>query len=75
MTAPLGALVAATTPVQREDYDISPGLLGFMVVFVIGIALWLLLRSMVGHLRRVDVTAHDRERHEVVAPDPAGPAS
>lgn len=31
----------------------SPGVAGFLVVFVLALATWLLIRSMVGHLRKV----------------------
>lgn len=38
-----------------EDARVNPGLLGFIVVALLGVATWLLLRSMIKHLRRVDV--------------------
>ena len=44
-----------------EDSSVSPGLLGFLVVALLGVATWLLLRSMTRHLRRVDVSASGRE--------------
>jgi hypothetical protein len=54
-----------------EDSSVSPGLLGFLVVALLGVATWLLLRSMTRHLRRVDVSASARG-----GPQPAtsGPA-
>lgn len=39
-----------------EDAKVNPGLLGFVVVALLGVATWLLLRSMIRHLRRVDVS-------------------
>ncbi len=39
---------AAVTPEQ-----VSPGLAGFLVVFVLAVVTVLLIRSMVGHLRKV----------------------
>jgi hypothetical protein len=41
----------------------SPGLAGFLVTFALAIATWLLIRSMVGRLRKVRY-----------GPDPATPA-
>ena len=66
----------AVDPVQSGYYDISPGLLGFLVVFAIGVALAFLLRSMMRHLGRVDVDAHARERtgDEPGGQQPAPPA-
>jgi hypothetical protein len=42
----------------------SPGLAGFLVTFALAIATWLLIRSMVGRLRKVRY-----------GPDPSGPAT
>lgn len=53
-------LLAATPPAAPDEYDVTPGLLGFVVVFAIAIALWFLLASMIRHLRRIDVGAHER---------------
>jgi hypothetical protein len=36
-----------------DPNSVSPGVAGFLVVFVLGVATWLLIRSMVGHLRKV----------------------
>ena len=40
----------------------SPGVLGFLVVFFLAVATWLLIRSMVGHLRKVRYSAEAAER-------------
>ena len=45
----IGALVHAV-----EDSRVNPGVLGFLVVALLGVATWLLLKSMTRHLRRVD---------------------
>src|SRR3954471_19291519 len=44
-------LVAATTP--PPDDAVGPGVGGFLVIFVLALATVLLIRSMVGHLRKV----------------------
>jgi len=38
-----------------DDDQVTPGLLGFLIVAAMGVALFFLLRSMAKHLRRVDV--------------------
>ena len=45
----------------------SPGVLGFLVVFFLALATWLLIRSMVGHLRKVRYGAEAAEAAEAVA--------
>ena len=40
--------------VQVPDPDtVSPGFMGFVVIFLLAVATILLIRSMVGHLRKV----------------------
>ena len=47
----LGDTVAAASPPAPDL--VSPGIAGFIVVFGLALATVLLLRSMVGHLRKV----------------------
>jgi len=44
-------LVAAGTP--PPDDTVGPGLGGFLVIFALALATVVLIRSMVGHLRKV----------------------
>ena len=44
-------LVAAPTP--PPDDTVGPGVGGFLVIFALALATVLLIRSMVGHLRKV----------------------
>jgi hypothetical protein len=37
-----------------DKNTVNPGLLGFVVVALLGVATWLLIRSMQKHLRKVD---------------------
>lgn len=48
-------LIAAVGAVAVSRYVASPGLLGFAVFALLGLALFFLIRSMNKHLRRVDV--------------------
>src|SRR6185295_13721953 len=67
-------------PVVRaiEDQKVSPGVLGFLVVAAIGIATWLLIRSMNRQLHKISFSenAIDRERKRPPVPEPdvAAPA-
>jgi hypothetical protein len=45
----------------------SPGVLGFLVVFFLAVATWLLIRSMVGHLRKVRYSAELAQREAAAA--------
>ncbi len=50
-------------PLAAVDPDkVTPGVLGFLVVFGLAVATWLLLRSMTRQLKRIDI------------PEPAEPA-
>ncbi|HMO10607.1 MAG TPA: hypothetical protein PKB06_03685 [Actinotalea sp.] len=58
MTAVSGAgsglvLLAGAAGDELDAYDISPGLLGFVVTFVVVVALILLLVNMTSRLRRL----------------------
>ncbi|MEX2986058.1 hypothetical protein [Streptomyces sp. C36] len=62
------ASLAAThlVPFAAEELDknkVTPGVLGFLVFAVIGGAVWLLMKSMNKHMKRVDFEE---------APEPSG---
>jgi len=66
----LGVLAASAS---SSTNDIEPGVLGFLVVAALGVALVFLLRSMNKHLRRVtpDSSASDADDdHELTASQP-----
>ena len=44
------------------DDRVTPGVLGFIVVALLGVATWLLIRSMNRQLRKVDFPERERER-------------
>ncbi len=51
------ASLAATLPLAAQDLDqnkVTPGVLGFIVFALIGGAVWLLMKSMNKHMKRVD---------------------
>jgi len=49
------AVLPFTLPLtqQLDDTQVSPGIAGFLVMFGLALATVLLVRSMVGHLRKV----------------------
>jgi hypothetical protein len=61
------AVVATSTPTPTpaNPESVSPGLWGFLVVFVLAIVVWLLMRNMTQRLRRLRFREQqrlDRER-------------
>jgi hypothetical protein len=64
---------ALASPVVRaiQDNKVSPGVLGFLVVAALGVATWLLIRSMNRQLHKIDFKedAIDIERQRSVVPE------
>lgn len=56
MTTTTGLLLAV------DSDKVTPGVLGFVVVALLGVATWLLIRSMNRQLRKVDF--EERDVHE-----------
>ncbi len=54
MTAQVVALLAAV-----DESKVNPGVLGFLVVALLGVATWLLIRSMHKQLGKVDFEERD----------------
>lgn len=52
-----------------DPNDVSPGLLGFIIVCIIGLATWFLLRNMAKHLRRMNEGRAEQEEAEPAGPD------
>jgi len=46
-------IVLATLGATPDPSEVGPGLLGFLVMFGLALAVLLLVRSMAGHLRKV----------------------
>jgi len=69
----LGDVVAATSPPAPAPDLVSPGIAGFIVVFGLALATVLLLRSMVGHLRKVRYGPGPPSDAESDADRPPGP--
>lgn len=67
-----GAVGAGLLAVR--DSQVSPGVLGFVVVALLGVATWLLVRSMSRQIRKIDFSedAIDRERRAVEPPTDTG---
>ncbi len=59
----------------NDPNSVSPGILGFLAFFLLAVALYLLVRNMNGHLRRMRYRADASERAEEPGSDeaPAAP--
>ena len=62
MTVDVLTLLAAAD--KLEDNDVSPGVLGFVVVALLGVATWLLIRSMNKRIRHIEVPKDDDSEDE-----------
>jgi hypothetical protein len=54
----VSALLTTGLLLAIDDSDVSPGVLGFLVVAALGVATWLLLRSMRRQMKKVDFDEH-----------------
>ena len=52
---------------------VSPGIAGFLVTFGLALATWLLIRSMVGRIRRLRYTPDPAARPDQESPDQQQP--
>lgn len=70
MTALAGAAGTALLAVEKRDVD--PGVLGFVVVALLGLATYLLIRSMNRRIRHIDLPGDEAssEGSASGAPDP-----
>ncbi len=80
LARPATATLAGTStpspslPAKAPDPDsVTPGVLGFLVVFVLAIVTWLLMRNMTGRLRRMRYREEQRLAQQG-RPDGDGPA-
>ncbi|MDT0310339.1 hypothetical protein RM780_25815 [Streptomyces sp. DSM 44917] len=59
---------------ELNEYTVTPGVLGFIVFAVLGVGVWLLLKSMSRHLRKVAIQegteAEDRARDGLATAGP-----
>ncbi|CAL9445551.1 hypothetical protein SUDANB121_02351 [Nocardiopsis dassonvillei] len=53
MNTLLVSTAASADTFTLDKYTVTPGVLGFLVIFAIGVALYLLMRSMTGKLKAV----------------------
>lgn len=72
-SSPMAATALADTTELNTDL-VTPGVLGFLVIFVIGLALYFLMRNMTGKLSRVrgeqeeDLAARREEKAGTAVP-------
>jgi hypothetical protein len=64
-----GQVVFAATPDVPADSAIGPGLLGFLIVVALGLALVFLYRSLRKQLRRIDFDADATSDVDRMRPD------
>lgn len=58
-----------TPPVKAPDPDsVTPGVLGFLVVFVLAVVTWLLMRNLTARLRRMRFREEQRLAAEAQRP-------
>ena len=57
-----------------DESNVNPGLLGFVVVALLGVATWLLIRSMQRHLRKVNFDDDDDDEG-AASPDQVEPGT
>lgn len=72
--SPLTALAEMTVPAVQAAVDeskVTPGLLGFAVVALLGLATYLLIRSMNRQIRRIDLPETEDEQAEPAGRDSA----
>jgi ABC-type nickel/cobalt efflux system permease component RcnA len=62
MTDP--AILAQLTSIAADDSDVTPGTLGFLIVFVLGVATWLLMKSMNKQFKKVDFPQPEEDKTE-----------
>ncbi|HEX5017169.1 MAG TPA: hypothetical protein VFX15_06250 [Actinomycetes bacterium] len=76
MLAALNVLEALSVSAADDPADskIGPGLLAFVVVAFLAVATFLLIRSMLHHLRKVPPAFEDKEPQNPQTDTPAGPS-
>ncbi len=45
---------------ELDEFTVTPGALGFVVFAVLGLAVWMLLKSMTRQLNRIEIKDQDR---------------
>jgi hypothetical protein len=65
------AVATAFDAASLDPNQVSPGLLGFIIVVIIGVVTWFLARSMSKQLRKLDAGREDQETQPAQGHDPA----
>ncbi|MFF7728245.1 hypothetical protein [Streptomyces sp. NPDC008001] len=74
----MSSLAATQLVPLAEELDknkVTPGVLGFIVFAVIGVAVWFLMKSMNKHMKRVDFAEEPAADAEPASSAPASKAS
>lgn len=60
----LEAPLAIASVLAVDEDRVAPGLIGFLVVAALGVATWLLIKSMNKQIRKIDFDESETARHE-----------
>lgn len=53
---------------ELNEYTVTPGVLGFVVFAVLGVCVWILLKSMSKHLKKIDFEEQAPTESEPTSP-------
>jgi hypothetical protein len=67
-------VLAGPVVLAIQDQKVSPGVLGFLVVASLGVATWLLIRSMGRQIKKIDFSEDAIDLERPAPPEPDGPA-
>ncbi|MFD1660921.1 hypothetical protein ACFSL4_22630 [Streptomyces caeni] len=74
MSASVSLAVTHLVPLAEIDENkVTPGVLGFIVFAVMGVAVWGLMKSMNKHMGKVNFSEPDAPGEESASQDPATP--
>ena len=66
-------LISAVARAAGDDGTVTPGVLGFLVVALLGVATYLLIRSMNRQIKRIDLPSADEMPADEKPPDETTP--
>lgn len=67
--------MSAVAQAAGAESKVTPGVLGFLVVALLGVATYLLLRSMNRQIRRIDLPKDETAQDEELPDDPVSGAA
>lgn len=73
-SVPIIGLAGLALPAAPDNQEASSGFLGFLVIFLLALAVYLLVRNMTSRLRRMNYR-HEEEGHDEVPQSPPLPSA